>query len=470
VLSARRCASAVTTAALAAALSVMAVPAAQADVKTLDDYAGALVVQPESATTPYATSAFRHWVDADGDGCDTRDQVLVDETQVVPVYAAGTRCTVVSGRWYSYYDGVSTAKPADVAVDHVVALEEAWTSGASRWTAAQREAYANDLDDVGFSLRAVSSAVDAAKGSSDPAEWLPPRPEAWCEYVTGWVTTKWRWNLTADASEMAVVQDVLGTGGCGQEIYGITRAGTPAPTPPPVRDDLAAGTVLAPGAELVSANGRYRAAMQVDGNLVVYAADGRPVWATMTSTRGASLHLQADGNLVLSSASGTPLWFTSTFSTPGNGGGARELVLGDDGNLVLYRTTSGTGPIWYSGWDSGRALDPTRGNVLLPGVQLSTGQAIYSPSRRYGAVMQADGNFVVYAPGNRPLWNARTWGANRYLSMQADGNLVEYDLSSRAQWNARVYAPGARTVLQDDGNLVVYRTNGTAAFYTGWDR
>jgi len=249
-----------------------------------------------------------------------------------------------------------------------------------------------------------------------------------------------------------------------------TAAPTPAAALAQVTNSISRGTVLTSGSELVSADGRYRAAMQTDGNLVVYAADGRPVWATMTFSPGASLAFQSDGNVVLYSTSNRALWFTSTFDVVGNGGGAQKLVLGNDGNLVMYRTTSGTGPIWFSGWDSGRPLDPTRGNVLLPGMQLSTGQAIYSPSRRYGAVVQADGNFVVYAPGNRPLWNARTSGPNHRLIMQPDGNLVVYTLGSRPFWDAHVHAPGARVVLQDDGNLVIYRPDGTPAFYTGWDR
>jgi len=464
----------ITTAALVVGMGVAMTPAAYADVKTVDRFAAELVVQPEAAASAYDRSAFRHWVDADGDGCDTRQEVLIEESFVEPVFAVGSTCTVVSGEWFSFYDGAETTNPSDLDIDHTVALEEAWSSGASRWTAAQREAYANDLDDNGLSLEAVTDNVNASKGARDLAEWLPPDPAAWCDYTIGWVATKWRWNLAVDSAEVAAAREVLAADACGELTLDVVKAGTPSPTPtpPPVTavDNLRAGTVLASGSQLASADGRYRATMQADGNFVVYAANGRAVWASMTFSRGASLSMQADGNLVMYSTSGQALWFTSTFSSAGNGGGARLLRLGNDGNLVLYRGTNATSPIWFSGWDSGRTLDPTRGNELLPGMQLSTGQAIYSPSRRYGAVMQADGNFVVYAPGNRPLWNAGTFGANHRLIMQPDGNLVEYDLASRARWNAGTFTRGSRVVLQDDGNLVVYRPNGTAAFYTGWDR
>jgi len=471
VLSVRRCASAVTTAAVVMGLGLVALPAARADVKTVDVLAAELVVAPEDGPGVSIGTAFRHFVDADDDGCTTYQEVLLDESVVEPRFFSGSgTCAIFSGEWSSLYDGVLTTEQADLSVDHTVALEEAWTSGAWRWTDGQREAYANDLDRNGFSLEAVTDAVHASKGMRDLAEWLPPQRSAWCEYATRWVATKWRWNLSADTSELAAARSLLRTDGCGRRTLDVDKAGTPPAVPGPVRSSIGRGTELASGSELVSANGRYRAAMQADGNLVVYTADGRPVWASMTFSPGASLLLQADGNMVINATRGKTVWFTSTFGTPGNGGGARLLRLGDDGNLVLYRGTDGTRPIWYSGWDSGRRLDPTRGNVLLAGVQLATGQAIYSPSRRYRAVMQADGNFVVYAPGARPLWSAGSWGPDRYLVMQPDGNLVEYDLHGHPWWNARVRSPGARAVLQDDGNLVLYRPDGTPAFYTGWDR
>jgi hypothetical protein len=76
---------------------------------------------------------------------------------------------VVSGSWRSLYDGATWSDPADVDIDHVVALAEAWTSGAASWTPGQREAFANDLN-FGESLRAVTDNVNSSKGARDPAE------------------------------------------------------------------------------------------------------------------------------------------------------------------------------------------------------------------------------------------------------------------------------------------------------------
>lgn len=55
----------------------------------------------------------------------------------------------------------------------MVPLAEAWASGASEWTAAQRQAFANDL--VRPQLFAVTDNVNQSKSDKDPAEWMPPR-------------------------------------------------------------------------------------------------------------------------------------------------------------------------------------------------------------------------------------------------------------------------------------------------------
>ena len=74
----------------------------------------------------YDRDKFRHWVDADGDCRDTRDEVLADES-----LTAVSGCDVQQGRWRSYYDGVVVRDSSAFDVDHLVPLAEAWDSGAS---------------------------------------------------------------------------------------------------------------------------------------------------------------------------------------------------------------------------------------------------------------------------------------------------------------------------------------------------
>src|SRR4051794_37567832 len=148
--------------------------------------------------TGYDRTLFPLWIDADGDGCNTRYEVLIAEATTAPTIGAG--CKLTGGRWYSYYDNAYWTDPADLDIDHMVPLAEAWDSGARTWTTARRQSYANDLDDP-RPLVAVTDNVNQAKGDRDPAEWMPSYSSATCRYVDEWVADKTRWRLTVDSAE-----------------------------------------------------------------------------------------------------------------------------------------------------------------------------------------------------------------------------------------------------------------------------
>lgn len=154
----------------------------------------------------YTRSLFVHWIDGDGDGCDTRHEVLIDEAIVHP--SIGPGCSLTGGKWFSSYDDQIFTDPADLQIDHVVALAEAWDSGASAWTPARRESFANDLDGS-FVLIAVSGQANQSKSDKDPADWLPPAPAAECPFLGAWIATKVRWDLAVDPRERdALVRDI----------------------------------------------------------------------------------------------------------------------------------------------------------------------------------------------------------------------------------------------------------------------
>lgn len=164
----------------------------------------AVVPTAVEANTGYDRTLFKHWVDADGDCQNARAEVLVSEAESdTPLtYTTSSRCTVSTGRWFSYYDRVSWTLSSDVDIDHMVPLAEAWGSGASGWTAARREAYANDLGDY-RTLVGVTDNVNQSKSDQDPSTWLPTYDK--CRYVAEWVAVKIRWGLTADSAEKSVL-------------------------------------------------------------------------------------------------------------------------------------------------------------------------------------------------------------------------------------------------------------------------
>lgn len=155
----------------------------------------------------YSRDLFRHWIDADGDRCNTREEVLIAESSTrAQVDAFG--CTVVAGDWFSPFDGLTHTDPSDLDIDHLVPLKEAWDSGAHSWSSSQRERFANDLSD-GRALIAVTSGVNRSKGDRDPSQWLPPRSAYVCTYITDWIAVKYQWSLSMDSSEWGRLKNLL---------------------------------------------------------------------------------------------------------------------------------------------------------------------------------------------------------------------------------------------------------------------
>ncbi|WP_407565921.1 HNH endonuclease family protein [Streptomyces sp. 184] len=152
----------------------------------------------------YDRDLFRHWVDADRDGCHTRSEVLLAEAVGAPEVGSG--CRLTGGRWYSYYDDAYVDGPRGLDIDHLVPLAESWDSGASNWDAKRREAYANDLD-TDASLIAVTARSNRSKSDQDPATWWVPAEGASCRYLGEWVATKLRWDLRVDDAELAALKE-----------------------------------------------------------------------------------------------------------------------------------------------------------------------------------------------------------------------------------------------------------------------
>ena len=200
-----------------ATLVVAVGPAPAADAET---YSAPLVTAISNlpvateVRTGYERSKFKHWVDADGDGCSTRFEVLDIESET-----SVTCSNLAGGRWFSYYDRVSWTDSGRIDIDHMVPLAEAWDSGARNWTAAQREAYANDLGDS-RSLVGVTDSVNTSKGDKDIAEWLPTYDR--CRYLREFVAVKIRWRLTVNSGEKTAMQNLAA--GCTNVTITVTRA------------------------------------------------------------------------------------------------------------------------------------------------------------------------------------------------------------------------------------------------------
>lgn len=176
----------------------------------------------DPATATYSRSAFKHWIDEDGDRFDTRAEVLIAESLAPTKTASKTSKTIITGQWFSPYDNLTLTSASKVDIDHYVALAEAWKSGANTWTATERMQYANDLG-YDASLIAVSASQNRSKSDKDPAAWMPKNTGYHCQYVTTWVAVKYRWSLSVDPAEKTAIAKTLST--CAVEAITI-------PTPP----------------------------------------------------------------------------------------------------------------------------------------------------------------------------------------------------------------------------------------------
>jgi len=163
----------------------------------------------------------KHWIDADNNGCDTRAEVLLEEATTTP--KIGAKCKLTGGKWLSTYDGKVVTNASQLDVDHLVPLAEAWRSGAWKWSDAEREIYANDLQNR-RALIAVSASTNRTKGDKDPSKWLPSKNK--CAYVENWITVKLKYSLTVDSTEASTLRSQITNCGIG-DIKVIPAAPTP---------------------------------------------------------------------------------------------------------------------------------------------------------------------------------------------------------------------------------------------------
>ncbi|MBB5639850.1 GmrSD restriction endonuclease domain-containing protein [Cryobacterium roopkundense] len=192
-----------------------------------------LAVKGRAAKTGYdRTESFGSaWLDVDQNGCDTRNDILArDLTNIVK----SGECRVLTGTLQGPYTGktISFMRGEDtsslVQIDHVVALSNAWQTGAQQLTQAERESLANDP----LNLLAVDGPTNSSKGDGDSATWLPPQKSYRCAYVARQISVKASYGLWVTSSEQDSMTRILAT--CPEQ-----RAATsgfapaePAPAPP----------------------------------------------------------------------------------------------------------------------------------------------------------------------------------------------------------------------------------------------
>ena len=167
-----------------------------------------LEVKGRAPKTGYSRAQFPHWSDLDRNGCDARNDILKrDLTDVI--FKAGTRdCKVISGVLLDPFSNkvlAFTSAKSAVDIDHLVALSNAWQTGAAYFDRSKRSQIANDP----LNLLAVDARLNRQKSDGDAATWLPPHKPFRCEYVSRQVAVKAKYSLWVTAAEKDAITRVL---------------------------------------------------------------------------------------------------------------------------------------------------------------------------------------------------------------------------------------------------------------------
>src|SRR5262249_46149512 len=145
------------------------------------------------------------------DSCDMRQFILKRDLE--PEVLGTDSCTVLSGTLNDPYTGkiiqfkrgVGTSD--DVQIDHVVALSNAWQTGAQALDEATRAQMANDP----LELLAVDGPTNNKKSDADAATWLPPNKDYRCRYVARQVAVKAKYHLWVTPAERDSIANTLAT-------------------------------------------------------------------------------------------------------------------------------------------------------------------------------------------------------------------------------------------------------------------
>lgn len=158
----------------------------------------ALLILTGCSVTNYNREEWGDWTTRGG--CSTREIVLKRDGVDVKT---GKNCTIISGRWLSQYDQQYFTDPADLEIDHIVPLKEAFLSGAENWSKEQKNKFYNSLTN----LIAVSGKSNGEKSDQDPAHWLPNKKFE-CAYVLKYAAVKNEFSLTMDKKELTAVDNI----------------------------------------------------------------------------------------------------------------------------------------------------------------------------------------------------------------------------------------------------------------------
>ncbi len=177
---------------------------------------------PEKYSRPYHFGA---WVDdpRTPDCFDVRALILMRDSQTRVQMSDVSPCKVFSGSWKDPYGGATWKLAREIEIDHVVALKNAYSSGAWAWDYQHRCLFANF---TGFDKHLLSSSSTENKQKSDrgPEGWMPSREDYSCQHLHNWLAIKYIWNLTMTVVEAEAIAELVEIHQCNLKAFQFSKA------------------------------------------------------------------------------------------------------------------------------------------------------------------------------------------------------------------------------------------------------
>ncbi len=142
------------------------------------------------------------WADLDHDCINTRNEILIRDSQTTPIK---TKCKVSYGKWVDPYSGKVFLTPSGIDVDHIIPLKYADDHGGKNWHPARKIEFGNDPDN----LLAVSMSQNRSKGDKGPYNWMPQNKAFHCQYAKSWKAIAEKYRINVDTFDRMRIKVIL---------------------------------------------------------------------------------------------------------------------------------------------------------------------------------------------------------------------------------------------------------------------
>lgn len=179
----------------------------QADSFLAIDVLEDLAVKEKNTSEKYYRKLFYDSWGRTSNGCSTREAILARDLKDVNMndckVQTGTLADPYTGKNINFIRGQDTSSA--VQIDHVVALSNAWATGAYQLSEEMRYEISQDP----LNLLAVDGSANQEKSDQDASEWLPENLAFQCQYVARQISVKYKYELWVTPSEKASMKNVL---------------------------------------------------------------------------------------------------------------------------------------------------------------------------------------------------------------------------------------------------------------------